>query len=231
MLDYGPDELIFTRSLLQKQGLSPFGAGKDSNEARQPTLLTRNGVRFGFLGYGVAHSRAVYAQGSRAGIAPIIMDDIRKDILALRSQVDVLIVSLHWGIEYDKTPSRKQREEAHQIIDWGADLILGHHPHVMQGIEIYKNKVIAYSLGNFIFDQKGTGTDRSFVLTCRFRDKALYSAEIIPLDRVQLYFPNIADGKSKESILQDLRNISLPLNSNPRELVRIGLTLKTSVMR
>ncbi|MGE5173423.1 MAG: CapA family protein [Betaproteobacteria bacterium] len=213
MLDFGPNEPAVTRSHLQKQGLSPFGAGKDISEARQPVILTRNGVRFGFLGYGVAHSRAVYAQRSRAGIAPISMDDIRKDILAFRSQVDVLIVSLHWGIEYEKTPTRKQREEAHQIIDWGADMIIGHHPHVMQGIEIYKNKVIAYSLGNFVFDQKGNGTDRSFILACRFREKTLYSAEIIPLDRFRSYFPKVAEGDAKKDILKELGNISITLHS------------------
>ena len=223
MLDFGPNEPALTRSLLQKQGLSTFGAGNDIKEARQPVMLTRNGVRFGFLGYGVAHSRAVYAQKTRAGIAPVSMDCIRDDIRALRDQVDVLIVSLHWGIEYEKMPTRKQRGEAHQIIDWGADMIIGHHPHVMQGIEIYKNKVIAYSLGNFIFDQKGNGTDRSFMLSCRFRGKTLYSAEIIPLDRYRSYFARPAEGKSKGSILENLRNISLPLNSNPAELGKIGL--------
>jgi poly-gamma-glutamate synthesis protein (capsule biosynthesis protein) len=223
MLDFGPNEPALTRSLLQKQGLSPFGAGKDIGEARQPLMLTRNGVRFGFLGYGVAHSRAVYAQRNRAGIAPISMDDIRKDILVLRSQVDVLIVSLHWGIEYEKMPTRKQREEAHQIIDWGADMIIGHHPHVMQGIEIYKNKLIAYSLGNFVFDQKGNGTDRSFMLACRFQEKTLYSVEIVPLDRFRTYFPKVAEGKMRLGILKELKKISLPINSEPQKLSKIGL--------
>jgi poly-gamma-glutamate capsule biosynthesis protein CapA/YwtB (metallophosphatase superfamily) len=213
MLDFGPDEPGLTGSLLRKQDLSCFGAGENIGEARQPALLVRSGVRFGFLGYGIAHSRAVYAKKNRAGIAPIIMSDIRKDILALRGRVDVLIVSLHWGIEYEKRPTGKQRVEAHQIIDWGADVIIGHHPHVMQGIEIYKNKVIAYSLGNFLFDQKGAGTDRSFVLTCRFREKTLYSAEIIPLDRYRSYFPKVAEGSTGESIIKDLENISTALHS------------------
>ncbi len=213
MLDFGPDELTLTRSLLRKQGLSFFGAGENIAEARQPAVLVRKGVRFGFLGYGVAHARAVYANKNRAGIAPIIMDDIHKDILALRGRADVLVVSLHWGIEYEKTPTGKQRAEAHQIIDWGADVVIGHHPHVMQGIEIYKNKVIAYSLGNFLFDQKGAGTDRSFVLACRFREKTLYSAEIIPLDRYRSYFPKVAEGSTGEHIVKDLERISTTLHS------------------
>src|SRR5574337_736523 len=126
-MDYGPAALAGTRRFLSENGIASFGAGTNINEARQPTILIRNGVRFGFLGYGVAHSRAVYATKNKGGIAPVVMDYIRKDIRDFRNKVDVLIVSLHWGIEYEKIPTAKQREEAHQIIDWGADLILGHH--------------------------------------------------------------------------------------------------------
>ncbi len=223
MLDFGPGEPVLTRSLLHARGLSSFGAGENIKEARQPAVLVRNGVRFGFLGYGIAHSRAVYAQKDRPGIAPISMDDIKKDIQAIRSKVDVLIVSLHWGIEYENTPSKKQRDEAHQIIDWGADLILGHHPHVMQGIEIYKGRIIAYSLGNFLFDQKGNGTDRSFILACRFREKTLYSAEIIPLDRFKTYFPRIAEGDAGKQILTNLQNISETLHSQIPVRKRIAM--------
>jgi poly-gamma-glutamate synthesis protein (capsule biosynthesis protein) len=222
-MDYGPAALFETRRLLDKSGISTFGAGKDISEARRPTILIKNGVRFGFLGYGVAHSRAVYARKNRPGIAPVIMNDIQKDIRAVRSAVDVLIVSLHWGIEYEHIPSKRQREEARQIIDWGADMILGHHPHVMQGIEIYKGKIVAYSLGNFIFDQKGKGTDRSFILACRFREKALYSAEIIPLDRFRRYFPRVAEGAVRKTILEDVRAYSLPINSEPAKLSLVGL--------
>ncbi len=224
LLDFGLREPALTRSLLRKQGLASFGAGDNISEARQPAVLVRNGIRFGFLGYGVAHSRAVYAQKNRAGISPIIMEDIRKDIEALRSSVDVLVVSLHWGIEYENTPSKKQREEAHQIIDWGADMIIGHHPHVVQGIEIYKNKMIAYSLGNFSFDQKGKGTDKSFILSCRFQEKALYSVEIIPLVRFRTYFPRVAEGEAKKDILKNVIKISAALHSQipVQELITVG---------
>ena len=186
-MDFGADSLATTRSLLAANGLEAFGAGKDLAEARRPVIVTRKGIRFGFLGYGVAHSRRVYASKQRPGIAPIVMEDIRKDIAALRSKVDVLILSLHWGMEYDSLPSARQREQAHQLLDWGADMILGHHPHVVQGIEVYKNKVIAYSLGNFVFDQRGKGTNRSFILAASFGKQGFLSGRIIPLDRKKRY--------------------------------------------
>lgn len=222
-MDYGPGSLSETRRLLGENGIASFGAGNTIDEARQPLILTRNKLRFGFLGYGVAHSRAVYATGSRAGIAPISMEEIKKDIVAVRAAVDVLVVSLHWGTEYENTPSRKQREEAHQLIDWGADVILGHHPHVMQGLEVYKGKLIAYSLGNFVFDQKRNGTDWSVILACTFRGNALYLVETIPLDRSGTYFPKVAEGDIRKRIMRELGKISLQINAEPRELSKVGL--------
>ncbi|HEY6010923.1 MAG TPA: CapA family protein, partial [Nitrospirota bacterium] len=83
-LDYGPSALFETRRLLREQGIVDFGAGKDIIDARRPAVLSKNGVRFGVLGYGVAHSRAVYAKKDKTGIAPIIMEHIQKDIQTLR---------------------------------------------------------------------------------------------------------------------------------------------------
>ena len=212
-MDYGPEALAETRRLLEENGIIAFGAGEDIAAARTSVIITAKGVRFAFLGYGVAHSRRVYARRSGPGIAPIEINMIRKDIEAIRGKVDVLVVSLHWGKEYDTIPSQKQRQEAHQIIDWGADLILGHHPHVMQGIETYKGKVIAYSLGNFVFDQKKDGADWSIMLACTFRGKELHSVETIPHGRFRSYFPKVAEGELKKQLLEKLKTRSLPLQA------------------
>ena len=222
-LDYGPEALEETRSLLNGKKIKFFGAGKDLDEARRPAELTAGGLRFGFLGYSVAHSSRVYATQHRAGIAPIQMEQIRRDIQALREKVDVLVISLHWGIEYEKMPTEQQRKAAHQIIDWGADMIIGHHPHVLQGVELYKGKVIAYSFGNFIFDQKHNGTDRGAMIVCKFRKNALYSAEIVPLGRHRTYFPMIADGEVKKQIVKEMKEISLSLNAGAPALSLVGL--------
>ncbi|MEW6068822.1 MAG: CapA family protein [Nitrospirota bacterium] len=222
-MDYGPAALLEMRQLLKDSGIDVFGAGKDLEEARCPAVITVNGLRLAILGYGVAHSNQVYAGHSKAGILPVRLDYIRKDIQTLRSKVDFLIVSLHWGKEYERFPTEDQRRIAHLVIDWGADMILGHHPHVLQGIELYKDKMIVYSLGNFLFDQKGNGTDGSIILACRFKDKVLHSMEVIPLDRFRAFFPKVAEGSKKEEILGDLKRFSLPLNSDPAILKDIGL--------
>ena len=112
---------------------------------------------------------------------------------------------------------------AHEIIDWGADMILGHHPHVMQGVELYKNRVIAYSLGNFVFDQKAEGTDRSFILASLFdRDGFLFNS-LIPLDREKRYFPSVAQATIRTGMLEEIKSISQPLNSRSPRVVNAGL--------
>jgi len=222
-MDFGAGALSETRRLLKEQGIADFGAGTNINDARRPTELSRGGLRFGFLGYGVAHSREAYATTQRAGLAPFVMEEIQQDIQDLRKRVDVLIVSLHWGIEYETAPSGQQRAEAHQIIDWGADMIIGHHPHVLQGVELYKGKLIAYSLGNFLFDQKHNGTGRGAMLVCSFRKNAPYSAEIVPLDRYHSYFPMIATGEAAEHILKEMKAMSAPLNADAGALSSVGL--------
>lgn len=229
ILDYGRAELDLTRALLRKEGISAFGAGDDLQAARLPAVVAVRGVRVGFLGYGVAHSPKVYAGKDRAGIAPVRESYIQEDVRALRKTVDVLVVSYHWGTEYERFPSKGQRDLAHLTIDWGADLVLGHHPHVMQGIEVYKGKPIAYSLGNFVFDQRGMGTDDGFILACAFRGRSLRSLEILPITRS--YIPRIAEGKLKEKIVRELKRISLPLNPAPEDLAMITFALHTEAAR
>lgn len=222
-MDFGSSPILQTRELLKKEGIEAFGAGKDLKEARKPAIVEVNGLRFAFLGYSIIFYPQARAGKNNAGVSPIRLAHIKKDIQAVRSKADFVIVSFHWGEEYHDLPNQKQRDIAHQTIDWGADMILGHHPHVLQGIELYKDKVIAYSLGNFIFDQKGDGKDRSIILSCIFRGKALRSVEITPLDRFNTYYPKIAEGQPKQEILEKMRAISLPLNSDPTALKKIGL--------
>lgn len=212
VLDYGPSALKKTRLALSKEGIAHFGAGETLEAARIPAIVNTKGIRFGFLGYGNGHSTRVFATEKSAGAAPVKMKMIINDIRSLQGKVDFLFLSLHWGIEYERYPTMEQRKMARRLIDAGADMIVGHHPHVFQGIEIYRGKVIAYSLGNFLFDQKHKGTDKSIMLQCRFKTKKIHSAEVIPLDRYNSFFPKPAKGERREEILRKVRELSLPLN-------------------
>lgn len=152
ILDYQEKAMYETIQLLNDNGIQSFGAGNNLEAARKPAIIERNGIKAGFLGYcDVVIDSPFYARENFRGISPFRIEYIRQDIQILRPKVDLLILSLHWGVENYSLPSPAQISIGHQLIELGVDLIIGHHPHVIQRVEKYKDAYIAYSLGNFIF--------------------------------------------------------------------------------
>ena len=148
--DYGIRGIDDTMHHLDSIHVAYVGIGKSLQEAREPVIFTIKGKRLGFLGYfGGAGQFA--ATDTTSGIAPRYPSYILSDIRKLKPDVDFVIVSFHWGVENERYPEEWQVGLGRACIDAGADLIVGHHPHILQGIERYKDGVIAYSLGNFIF--------------------------------------------------------------------------------
>lgn len=150
VMDWGPEALSLTKSLLNENGIESIGAGVNESCARKAAVVRRNGLTIGILGY--CRSGEYVAKGNRPGASELRTDIVEEDIVGIREQVDFLVISLHWGLELSEYPYPEDVEFAHKLVDLGADMIVGHHPHVIQGIEEYKGKLIAYSLGNFIFD-------------------------------------------------------------------------------
>ena len=154
ILDYKENAFYDTFANLDKQGIKYFGAGKNIRDARKPAILEIRNIKIGFLGYcDVVIDSPFYSSADKRGIVPLKIEFVKEDIANLKDQVDIVIVSLHWGTENWSYPSPKQIKMAHQIIDFGANMIFGHHPHVLQGVEKYNKGYIAYSLGNFIFSE------------------------------------------------------------------------------
>jgi len=152
ILDYRELAFSKTRELLDQYNIKHFGAGNNLREAREPVVYNVKGVSSGFLGYcDVQIDSPFYASEQKRGISPLKMEYLKNDIAKLSQKVDIVIVSLHWGVENWSYPTPQQRKQAHQIIEYGADIIIGHHPHVIQGIEQYQGGYIIYSLGNFLF--------------------------------------------------------------------------------
>ena len=151
--DQGGEGIVKTRALLRRHGIECFGAGENIATASQAAFNRHGEQTFGFLGYAVAGEDvgAVIAGESEDGCAPFSIDNVKRDVAALRSRVSHVIVSLHWGYQFDLLPSPEQIETAREIIDAGAFVVHGHHPHVVQGVERYRNGLIMYSLGNFLF--------------------------------------------------------------------------------
>ena len=188
-MDWGWAGLRDTLDLLKRNNIAVIGAGKNIEEARQPTILERKGTRVGFLGYlsiaflgsiaeedwpGCAPLRSshFYQQVDyQAGTPPLIITKLfpedrqgmEEDIKKLRPQVDVLVVSMHAGVHHVRAViPMYQREAAYAAIDAGADLVLQHHAHILKGIELYKGKAIFYSLANFVNDPNPAGGLKNF---------------------------------------------------------------------
>jgi poly-gamma-glutamate capsule biosynthesis protein CapA/YwtB (metallophosphatase superfamily) len=149
MMDWGMEGLDETLSRLHDVGIQTIGAGRNLTEARRPAIFDHENRKIGLLGY--SERGAWVATATQAGVAPLDRQMILEDIKSLRPIVELLIVSLHTGI-LSGYPSPEDRDLAHELIERGADLILGHGPHVTQGVETYLGKVIYFSMGNFMID-------------------------------------------------------------------------------
>ncbi len=171
--DWGQAALLDTLDRLREAGIRPVGAGANDLEAHYPVLMDLGGVRLAFLAYVNIDPKEATATPARPGVAWLEPERVLADIRFARPLADLVIVSLHWGVEYASQPQRQQVELAHRIIDAGADLIVGSHPHVVQPLEEYQGRWIAYSLGNFIFDQKAPGTRQGLVLQVKLRGRRI----------------------------------------------------------
>jgi poly-gamma-glutamate synthesis protein (capsule biosynthesis protein) len=180
-MDFGADALLETLEHLHATNIVAVGAGKNSADARAMAIVTAKGKKIALLGYSLTQPVEFFAGRNRPGTAPGYEPFVRTDISAARAAADYVIVSFHWGKEATGTVQEYQTKMAHIAIDSGADIVIGHHPHVLQGIERYKTGIIFYSLGNFAFASKSTTADVSALF--RFRlDDSHRTVEVIPLD-------------------------------------------------
>lgn len=179
-MDWGPDGFYDTIDALEEQGTTVIGVGPDLASARRIRVIERHGVRTAFLAYCSILPEGYWATDRRPGCAPLRahtvyeqierdqpgtgctihtfpfpedLDNMVADIAAARAVADAVVVSMHWGLHFvPATLAQYQRTAAHRAIDAGADLILGHHAHILKPIEIYRGKAIFYSIGNFAMD-------------------------------------------------------------------------------
>jgi poly-gamma-glutamate synthesis protein (capsule biosynthesis protein) len=151
--DYGHDAFVETMRHLSNAGIAYFGGGHNLAEAHRPLWIDKNGLKIAILGYNEFKPRAFEAGANWPGVAWSEDDLVIADIRAAKiAGADLVIPFMHWGWEKETRPSERQKAFARKMIDEGAALVVGSHPHVTQGAEIYKGKPIVYSLGNFVFD-------------------------------------------------------------------------------
>lgn len=167
-----------TLDKLNEKGILKTGAGINKQDAESPIIIEKNGVKFGFIGFSDVGPNWIEAKVDSSGI--LIASDPRIEEIIKNAKIksDILIVSMHFGDEYKLIHNKRQETLAHLAIDNGADMVIGHHPHVIEDIEIYKEKTIVYSLGNFIFDQYfSKDTMRGMLFSATFKGKDLINTE------------------------------------------------------
>ena len=202
-MDFQATGLLETTKTLEEANILHVGAGADIKEARRPQIVDVKGQRVAYLGY---YGEDYAATDTKAGTSPIMEDRIAQDIRSIRDQVDWIVVNFHWGQESATHPAPWQVDLAHYTVDQGADVIVGHHPHVLQGAEIYKGRPIAYSMGNFIFGGNPRSDYDTAVLKVALKDKQM-KVEFLPVE-VRKYQPKVASGDRGSEILKQISDLS-----------------------
>lgn len=202
-MQHGPEAFTETKDRLVQKNIVPVGLACENGKVL-PKIVELKDMRICFLGYSLRPEKysltALYARGGP--------DEILQDICENKVKSDVVIVSLHWGDEFVDAPSPQQVNLAHSFVDAGATIVLGHHPHVLQGIEKYRNALIAYSLGNFVFDFWQDKMKESIILQCEVSKEGLSSFNIVPVYINSLYQPTLLKGVKASALIKKVNSLS-----------------------
>lgn len=190
--DYSAEAFEDSQKVLKENGIDYVGGGLNFKEAHAPVIKNIKGTKIAFLAYTNLLPESLGEENSSPAVAFPNKDQMFIDIQNAKSLADVVAVSFHWGEEYQTVHNSYQEDLAHFAIDSGADLIIGHHPHVAQDFEKYKNGYIAYSLGNFVFDQNFSEETKSgLVLKVVFEDKKIKEIETQKINFTSSFQPFI----------------------------------------
>ncbi len=211
LLDCGRAGVLETLTALRSADVAALGAGVNETAAHTPVIIQAGRWRVGLLGY--YWNRRCAATAELPGSAMDHPAALEADIRELRSQVDRVVVTAHWGVPYVREPSDEDRAKARLAVDCGADAVIGHHPHIIQPFEIYRDRPIFYSLGNFML---GSGNSRAEGLLVALRfEESRTRVECYPLyvknrDPRVNYQPKLLRGQGADRVLQLLRATSGP---------------------
>lgn len=195
IFDWGGEALSDTISILSENGIGFAGAGRNYEEANAPLVFSLyDGTRIGFLAFTNLYPETLFARENSPGVSRFETDFIKERIKNLKENSDIVAVSLHWGEEYQMKQNGEQEKLARALVDAGANLIIGHHPHVVQEVEEYGDGWIAYSLGNFIFDQGfSKETKRGLALEVFVENKKITDVKTIEVNMNKNFQPSFAE--------------------------------------
>lgn len=206
-LDYGTDALLDSMDTLTNAGITYVGVGSNLTEAKTTRYMECNGKTIAIL----SASRVIPVSewGATATSAGMFTTydptALLEEITIAREQADIVVVYLHWGLEKKEYPESYQRVMGQQFIDAGADVVIGSHPHVLQGFEYYNGKLIVYSLGNFIFSQT---IDQTALLTIDVNAENQLEYQITPCKTVNGKTQELTDSAEITAVYEYLSSIS-----------------------
>lgn len=194
VFDYGREAMEDTFLRLKEAGINYVGGGFSENEAYSPLIKEVKNIKIAFLAYTNLGTEFWAAKENQSGIAWLKEETLKENMKQAKNRADIVVISMHFGEEYQSQPTLEQKYFAHLAIDLGADLVVGHHPHVVQEIEKYKSGYIAYSLGNFIFDQGFSEETMKGLLLKVIVEKGKIK-EVIPIEiKINKFFqPELSD--------------------------------------
>lgn len=217
IMDYTGVALQDTLDALDEIGVVHAGAGMTESEAETLAEYEVNGATIGFLSWTDIVPDYFIAYKDEPGVvsARLNMEDACRRVREAKATHDIVIVAMHWGIEYEHyTNAYLQDDPAHELVEAGADVILGNHPHNMQGVEFYKGSLITYAQGNCVFWQVYDGTHESYLLNFDITDEGIKNVVATPLYLSDDYgIPDFATGEQAQDQLELLRDISVDMNT------------------
>lgn len=216
LMDYGIEGLRDTTGALTQAGIHFAGAGENLAAARRPAIIRVGDQNVAILAYSLTFPEEFWADAGRAGTAFGHEYQVRADVAAAKREADAVLVSFHWGREGTDTPLDYQRKLGHAAIEAGAAAVIGHHPHLLQGIERYRDGVIMYSLGNFVFGSYSPQAARSAIAKLVLRGGRVHAAALYPINvfNAEVVFqPYVLTGGAADDVVAELRRISEPLGT------------------
>ena len=215
-MDYGLEGLRDTVQALMQAGIRHAGAGDDLTAARQPAIIETNGARVAVLAYSLTFPEEFWAGPDRPGTAFGHENQVRADVAAARQRADIVLVSFHWGREGTVEPRDYQITLGRAAIDAGAAAVVGHHPHLLQGIGRYRDGVILYSLGNFVFGSYSPDAVRSAIAELRFRNGRVREVKLYPINVLNtevVFQPTLLKDQAADEVVAQLQRLSQPLGT------------------
>ncbi|MFA6272009.1 MAG: CapA family protein [Patescibacteria group bacterium] len=206
-LNFGKEGLSDTFKYLDSAGIEYMGAGESVKDAYQPYVKEIKGMTFAFLAYSYASSPVsdYNSEEQNPTLTFMDFDKMKQDVADASDIADFVIISMHDGYEYQFTPNQHQKDFAHAAIESGADLVVGHHPHVVQTMEKYQDGYIIYSLGNFVFDQMWSQETREgMIAEITFSKEGISGFEFFPVVIEDYAQPRFANSEEASAILERL---------------------------